>query len=351
MMIIPIVLISKKGAINMKKKFLGQYFTEKDYWIYPDIVKLLENNNFTKILDPFAGSNNLIKNNIFNNIWYKEGYEIDPFYIKDEVLYNDSFHYIPNQKDCLIVTNPPYIYKSIAKKERNKKALKYFATNNYVDLYLLAIKNSLKSTRFSIFIVPETFLFLKNNPFMQNIVSLNIIEDRMFYNTDTPVLSVIFDNTKTDVDFKIFKNGKYLFNYNHLETIKNKLKKDKNIPIIFNDISGQILIKGIDGIKVDDKIEFKKYTIDDKILVKESSRHHTVVKIDYYIPDLDLFIVKLNKELNKLREETKDLILSPFKGNNKAGIRRRRLSFDISRKLIIEVLKKGGANNERKDNL
>lgn len=335
----------------MKTKFLGQYFTEKDFWVYPDIRRLLNDNSFTKILDPFAGSNNLIKNKIFSNIWYKEGYEIDPFYIKDETLYNDSFHYIPKQKNCLIVTNPPYIYKSIAKRDKNRKALNYFTTNKYIDLYLLAIENSLKSTRFSIFIVPETFLFLKNNPFIQNIVSLNIIEDRMFYNTDTPVLSVIFDNIKTDSDFKIFKNGKYLFKYSYLENIKNKLKTDKNIPIKFNDINGQILIKGIDGVDPDNKIQFKRYNTNDKILIKESSRHNTIVKIDYPIPRLDIFIDKLNLELNKLREETQDLLLTPFKGNNKKGIRRRRLSFDISRKLIIKLIKKEEEKNERKNNL
>ena len=48
-----------------------------------------------------------------------------------------------------------------------------------------------------------------------------------------------------------------------------------------------------------------------------------------------------NKRLNKIRKKTKDLILSPFKGNNKSGNRRRRLDYRLARGIIEKSIIKG----------
>jgi hypothetical protein len=50
--------------------------------------------------------------------------------------------------------------------------------------------------------------------------------------------------------------------------------------------------------------------------------------------DLDVLIDTANFELENVRKKSSDLVLSPFKGNNKAGCRRRRLDYAMARKIL-----------------
>jgi len=55
-------------------------------------------------------------------------------------------------------------------------------------------------------------------------------------------------------------------------------------------------------------------------------------------------IVHANIALSKIRRESGDLVLAPFKGNDRAGRRRRRLDYALARRLLNEAvasLKKG----------
>ena len=46
----------------------------------------------------------------------------------------------------------------------------------------------------------------------------------------------------------------------------------------------------------------------------------------------------MNHKLNEIRSETSDMVLSPFKGNNKDGTRRRRLDYQLARYVINESM-------------
>ena len=52
-----------------------------------------------------------------------------------------------------------------------------------------------------------------------------------------------------------------------------------------------------------------------------------------------------NQILNKIRHDSCDILLTPFKGNTKSGIRRRRLDFRLAR----AVLERAYINNTRKE--
>ena len=54
--------------------------------------------------------------------------------------------------------------------------------------------------------------------------------------------------------------------------------------------------------------------------------------------EIDAFVKICNFNIEKLRKETNDLILSPFKGNNKIGKRRRRLDYSLARVIIAKSL-------------
>ncbi|CRX37086.1 hypothetical protein HEPPS_02910 [Candidatus Hepatoplasma crinochetorum] len=330
---------------NNKKK-LCQYFTKEKFWIYEDILNIIKKNNFKEILDPFAGNCDLLKLKIFKNIEIKKGFDVDYFYLNKNISFNDSLIKIPkqNKSKCIIVTNPPYFSKISASTKKNKDIFFYFEKNKkYHDIYMFAIENSLKATRYSIFIIPETFLFLKNNPFEKNIISVNIIEKKIFLDTNFPVISVLFDAEKEILDYKIYKNGKFLFTKSKLNNFKTKnlnsklnIKKDL---ISFNNPSGKIFLKCIDGFNKDRKIYFDLLENNSKkIIIKNSSRSETIININLQNLDFQEIIKLSNLKLNFLRNETNDLIFSPFKGNNEINKRRRRLDFITARKILIKSI-------------
>jgi hypothetical protein len=53
------------------------------------------------------------------------------------------------------------------------------------------------------------------------------------------------------------------------------------------------------------------------------------------IPEL---IAKANSLLVSIREQSGDLVLAPFKGNDKTGRRRRRLDYALARKILSSCL-------------
>jgi hypothetical protein len=108
------------------------------------------------------------------------------------------------------------------------------------------------------------------------------------------------------------------------------------IQIVFNDPSGRIGLRAVDshdGIK---RIEFIygdfEYRRD---RIKVSSRLLTYLDVpqlsDTQIQEL---VVRANEHLEFLREKSSDLILAPFKGNDKKGNRRRRLDYALARQII-----------------
>ena len=72
---------------------------------------------------------------------------------------------------------------------------------------------------------------------------------------------------------------------------------------------------------------------------KVSSRLMTKLQVDgLERHDLGEFARRCNTLLEEVRARTQDLVLSPFKGNNKAGTRRRRLDYRLARMIVGQVL-------------
>ena len=91
----------------------------------------------------------------------------------------------------------------------------------------------------------------------------------------------------------------------------------------------------LDGTR--DKIRFVPSNIKG-LEIKRSSRMITKVFINIEIQDIHLFIQKLNVNVEKYRRKTKDIFLTPYRGLTKEGLFRRRMSFEIARKIILLTL-------------
>lgn len=325
-----------------QKQNLGQFNTKNDVWLRPHIVKFIKDSGCHTVVDPFVGAGD-----IFHGLWQcfdsYIGYDIDP---KLNWSINDSLVDIPEHQGAIVVTNPPYLAKNSAARN-NLESYKYFSDNYYEDLYQLAIHRVLARYNKSVFIIPETYF--QTGIFMSYLDNYTIIEENPFIDTDCPICVACFRTTNDFMaiagnNYKIYKNDDYLFNRFDLEDILFDFNSSGRCDLTFNDPNGNLGLRGVDGVDTYDRIRFchpkdLKYDLDN---IKESSRAITTIDVANVRID-DEFINKANFLLWRLRDHTHDVVLSPFKNNNKLGRRRRRLDFKWARKIIektIEALDK-----------
>ncbi|AXK51613.1 Eco57I restriction-modification methylase domain-containing protein [Spiroplasma alleghenense] len=328
----------------MKKNELGQYFTVKNSWITRPVLSFINKNILSRnlILDPFAGNGDLfdaINSKIPNKEFEYKGFDIDKE-LSWEI--NDSLKQIPlNSPDkTFIITNPPYLAKNSCKRNGfNDTYKKYFNNSMHVDLYLIALETMIDLKIPGVAIVPETFI---NSKFSKEFISkIVIIEPNPFADTEVPICIVCFDGSKKQ-DCVIYKNNDKIGKLSKLLEM-NPLAKNINLfDLRFNDIKGRIAIKGVDSTNPNEKIKFLNksdlnYNLSN---IKVSSRAITIINSKKLSNLDDKSIEKMidcsNSLLNNYREQTRDVLLTPFKGNDKNNSRRRRLDFKIAR-AIIEI--------------
>ncbi len=369
----------------MNKKQLGQFFTTNSNYILQGFEKYIKNK---EIIDPFAGSGDLI-------FWAKKfqvrkisGFDFDKKYVDNKIIFfGDSLKEKREYK--FILTNPPYLHKNKA----DKKTKKYFFENiNFEDLYQISIYSILNSEE-GILIVPLNFLSAENSKKIRKIFfekfeikKMNIFLEQVFEDTTYNVISFYYkkkkDILKKENIFaaKIFPENKKIqielrreFNWEiggeFLKKIKkinndlgvfrlteDYLKEGKNqIEVAIQNIrdlqkitlskkqiekleKNILLLKAIDD-KNGKKIQIediRKYNI--KALVgKNTSRTfaHLIFEKDLTIQEqLDL-MEKFNQELEKNRQRYYSLFLTNFRDNG-----RKRISFTFAYKLLNYIYQK-----------
>lgn len=318
-----------------KKTLLGQFYTRNNFWLKKHILDFIKSTKTKIAFDPFAGDGDLLK--AFKEIGYKKvlGYDIDPSL---KWVVNDSLLNIPKIKNSLIITNPPYLTNYSAKRKKIYESVKkYFETCSYDDLYQLSIEKCL-SNDYGVMIVPETFI---NSNFPKNrLVSITIIEEMLFHDTENPICVICFDNNnKSFKDILIYKNENKIGTLEYFE--KMRKTPHNKIPIKFNSREGNIALRAVDTTDEKNPIRFMKVNEINYDLknIKHSSRLITIIKISIEKNKENIFIKNSNIILNKFRNLTKDVLLSPFKGNNKNGKRRRRLDYKTARAILEEAYK------------
>ena len=315
-----------------KKIKLGQFFTKESIWLKPHIKKFIESCSCKIAYDPFAGGGDLL-NVASNQLGFENVVGLDI----DESLNwkkNDSLINIPHIDNAIIITNPPYIAKQSASRKKIDLS-HYFSMSKYDDVYLIALDNMLKAQKYVVAIIPESFI---NSSYMQKnmINSITVLEDNPFEDTENPVCVVCFDGVyKHFGEVKIYKNELLVGSLEDIRSIR--IEPKNNISITFNTLDGWLGLRAVDS--TDDKtiINFgfkENFKYDWEKNIKVSSRHFSLIKID--IPEhlKTLFIVECNLILNEVRKKSFDILLTPFKGNTKKGIRRRRLDFRLARAIM-----------------
>ncbi|MCK5471926.1 hypothetical protein KAI54_01935 [Candidatus Gracilibacteria bacterium] len=316
--------------VATKKMALGQFFTKNNFWLQKHILKFIESAKADTAVDPFAGGGDLLS--VAKSIGFKKiiGFDID------ESLswkINDSLFSIPQIKNSIIITNPPYLTNYSAKRKGiYENVAKYFVTCHYDDLYQLAIEKCLEND-FGVMIIPETFI---NSSFPKNrLVSITIIEDQLFFDTETPVCVICFDGkNKLYDEIEIYKKDVLLGNLGHFERMRKV--PQKNVFMKFNAPTGQIALRAVDTTNPMRPISFMRTDeIDyDVANIKHSSRLITVIELNIKDNLIEELIKLSNELLTDFRGKSNDVLLSPFKGNKKNGERRRRLDYATARAIL-----------------
>ena len=320
--------------INDKKK-LGQYFTQKDLWLKPQIIDFIKNSHCTIAYDPFAGKGDLLKIKKLYGITETKGLDIDPNLNWET---NDSLENIPHLDNAIIITNPPYLTKYSASRKHliTDKMLTYFSS--HTDLYQLALDKMLEAEDYVVAILPETYINSKFfNKHLSRLYSITILTENPFYDTENPVCVACFDNVlKNPPQIKVYIDAEYLNDYSYFK--KLKLTPKNNYAIRFNVKEGNLALRAVDLTVEDKKIRFfEAKDLDyspEKICY--SSRLITIIDLDCSDLDIKELVKECNRILEEYRALTNDVILSPFKGNTKNGKRRRRLDYKTAR-CIIEM--------------
>jgi len=325
----------------MKKRVLGQFFTKNGFWLKPHILEFIKSTGATIAFDPYAGGGDMLEVAEFIGFKKTVGFDIDPTL---PWKINDSLLSVPKIENSIIITNPPYLTNYSAKRKRvYEKVEKYFNSCGYDDIYQLAIEKCFNND-YGVMIVPETFI---NSGFNKNrLVSITIIEDQMFGDTENPVCVICFDNKIKPLEkIDFYKNNKRIGTLGRFERMRRRPLN--SIFIKFNAPNGQIALRAVDTTNPSKPISFMRpEEIDyDLNTIKHSSRLITVIELGVNNESVGKIIEQSNGLLSEFRKQTHDVLLSPFKGNKKNGERRRRLDYFTARAILEDACESVSASS------
>lgn len=323
------------------KRTLGQYFTRRSLWLLPQVRAFIDNSGTRVAYDPYAGGGDLL-----SAAGEVLGYELFVGLDIDPAMgwpVNDSLDHIPELPDSIIITNPPYLALNSAKRRGiyDSSAAYFEAYPHYQDLYLVAIEKALEHNRFIVAIIPESFL--KSN-FRQKarLVSVSVLEENPFDDTDTPVAVACFDEReKNPKQISLYKNDQLIMDMSQFNTLLPKARGHHRIS--FNDPVGQLALRAVDSTDDEVRIGFLLpadfgYSLK---RIKHSSRSMTVLRVrslDKYPFSLPELVHHANELIEAYREGVADLTLTPFKGNTRGGRRRRRLDYLLARMILEKAI-------------
>lgn len=311
----------------MEKRELGAYYTALfnpfvgdafQEWVKDKGIKN------KKVLEPFAGNNSIIRflQEVGMASKYKS-YDLQP--TSDQVEQRDTIIDYPKDFD-LCVTNPPWFYKSSAKR-RNAK----FPDMPYDNIYKLCLERAMTYNKFVVMLLPASFVTYKKAPsFFERLDRVIFLNRPLFADTDNPVCLALFGEEENNNPI-FFNDDEKVGDYNTLMRhmpqsngpIKNSIK--------FNIPDGKLGLVAIDNNK-EPSIRFCRGKELDGYDIKGSSRSITRISGDFKL-DND-FLRTVNDYLKEMRDKTADVFLTPFKGLRGDGKYRRRMNYTIAREII-----------------
>ena len=305
----------------------GVYYTAlHNPFLYRGFVDWAQEHKISNrvILEPFAGSNNLIDMLRKQKLCKKySSYDINP--TSPKVKQQDTINDYPQGYDVCI-TNPPWLYKSSA----SRRGLP-FPSIAYDDIYKHCLSLCLENSPVVAALIPASFI--QSGLFRQRLEKLIFIHKKLFSFTDNPVCLALFGDEDVN-NVQIYLDDKHI---GELAELEQHLPNSRTIDSIkFNVPEGELGFIGIDN-NVEPSIRF---CLGDELSqheIKESSRAITRISIRNVTIDAE-FINLVNRKIQQIRKRTHDVFLTTFKGIRKDGLYRRRMEYALARNIIAECV-------------
>ena len=310
------------------KRSLGRFFTISKnpfelsaFQEWAEVAKLPQR----PILEPFAGANHIIKSlqtlNLCNEF---TSFDIHP--ADNAVHKRDTLESFPiGYKVC--VTNPPWLARNSA----TRRNLPY-PECRYDNIYKFCLDKCLKYCEFVAALIPASYL--QSDLFRESRDRLStyiLLHDQIFTETENPVCLALFTDKPTR-STKVYYDAVYIGELKELESKRPKATGKRQLR--FNDPEGQLGFISFDNTR-ERSIRFCEVAEIEAYEIKHSSRFITRISGDFSaVPKL---IEQVNRLLDKFRDDTNDLFLTPFKGVRDDGQYRRRMFFSQARELINAV--------------
>lgn len=309
-------------TFQLAKRQNGRFYTAGNPFLLEPFLAWVEHHNLwdEKVLEPFAGSNNLIR--ALGEIKMAEeftSFDISPH--SPDVSYRDTLKNFPSGH-TLCVTNPPWLAKNSAK----RRGLD-FPETPFDDIYKHSLSLCLQNCDYVAALIPATFL--QSGEFRNRLETVIFLHDqRMFTDTDNPVCLALFGPHLT-ARIEIFDDEEKIGLLHELE--RALPKKSHDIEMVFNHPNGALGFIAFDNthapsIRFCTGEELEQYDIG------FSTRMITRIHGDF--ENLPTVIEVLNEKLGEFRDQTGDIFLTPFKGLRKDGKYRRRMDYRLARRFI-----------------
>lgn len=323
--------------IDADKVSRGAYFTTDAAWLNEPVEGFLRAALAAKggrVLDPFAGDGHLLALVESRLGATTAGLDI----AGGRWPTNDSLLSLPAEaRDAVIVTNPPYLANhSASRKGVASLAAEYFAASAQDNLYKIALDRCLEASDFVVAVIPETFL-LSGYP-ADRLVLASVIESPLFADTDAPALVACFGPVAQPAAQNILLGSEPIATLPELQRIRSvNAERPGRDAIHFNVPTGRIGLRAVDAADAETPIRFYLAADFDypASKVRHSSRLMTYLEVPNLEPaKLGRLVSAANDILGDIRAASGDLVLAPFKGNDKTGRRRRRLDYALARKIL-----------------
>ena len=305
-----------------EKRGRGAYYTAGNPFATPAFDKWAANADLPgqRILEPFAGSNNLIEALEIMG-WCRDfvSFDIEPS--AKEVRRRNTLKDFPQGFEVCI-TNPPWLAKNSA----SVRGLP-FPDTRHDDLYKVAVERCLENCGWVAALVPESFI--RAGLFQGRLMHFVSLTGKMFVDTGHPVgLALFGPNVSKNVT--VWRNAEKVGLLSALEKARPTADKS-SIRVTFNEPKGNVGLIALDNTK-EPSIRFCKVSELGEYKVKPTGRHITKITVEGAIR-----IDEWNECLADFRDKTKDVLLTCYKGLRKDGWYRRRLDWDTARGIVNHV--------------
>lgn len=269
-----------------------------------------------RVLEPFAGRNSIIE--MLRAIGMASSYSSYDLHPGSwDVKRRDTFADYPTGHD-LCVTNPPWLYKSSAR----RRGLD-FPDTAYDDLYKHSLSLCLEHSGYVAALVPASFA--QSGLFLGRLERLAFLNRPLFEFTENPVCLAMFSPEYSD-DVLMYNDDDLVGTYHGLRSHIPKASSEA----VFNDPCGELGFIAIDN-NAEASIRFCLGKELCKHRVGHSSRAITRVG---GVGGSKKLVDLLNDKVYYTRSKTFDVFLTAFKGLRKDGKYRRRMDYHMARNII-----------------